>query len=220
MSSKTLFLTEDLYNYMRSVSMREPEILARLRDETAHDPMHMMQISPEQGQFLSLLVPLAGVSKALEIGVYTGYSSLCVAMALPEHGTLTVCDISEKWTQVAKRYWDEAGVSSKIRLYLAPAIKTLDKLIVEGEAGTFDFIFIDGDKENYEAYYERCLQLLRPGGLVAVDNVFWDGSVAAAETGDSDTRAIRKLNQRIHKDPRVRLSMLPIGDGLTLALKK
>ena len=180
----------------------------------------MMQISPEQGQFLSLLISLAGISKALEIGVYTGYSSLCVVMALPEHGTLTVCDISEKWTQVAKRYWNEAGVSSKIRLYLAPAIKTLDNLIVEGEAGTFDFIFIDGDKENYDAYYERCLQLLRPGGLIAVDNVFWDGNVAVAETGDSDTRAIRKLNQKIYKDPRVRLSMLPIGDGLTLALKK
>lgn len=220
MSSKTLFLTEELYDYMRSVSLREPEILVRLREETAQDSMHMMQISPEQGQFLSLLVRLSGASKALEIGAYTGYSSLCVAMALPEHGSLTVCDVSEKWTQIAGRYWNEAGVSSKIRLYLAPALETLDNLLADGEVETFDFVFIDADKENYEAYYERCLRLLRPGGLITVDNVFWGGSVAASEIEDSDTRAIRTLNQKIHKDPRVRLSMLPIGDGLTLALKK
>jgi len=220
MSSKTLFLNQKLYEYMLSVSLRDHDILRRLREETARDPMHMMQISPEQGQFMSLLVRLMGASRSLEIGVFTGYSSLCVALALPVGGELIACDISEEWTAIAKKYWEEAGVASKVKLYLAPATETLAHLIGEGQAGSFDFIFIDADKENYDTYYEHSLSLLRPGGLIAIDNVFWSGSVADPGHGDQSTQSIRALNEKISHDQRVDLCMLPIGDGLTLALKR
>jgi caffeoyl-CoA O-methyltransferase len=220
MSNRTLCLSEQLYEYMKRVSLREPDILRRLREETARDPMYMMQISPEQGQFMALLVQLMGAKRTLEIGVYTGYSSICVGMALPENGSLVACDISDQWTSVARRYWQEAGLSKKIDLRLAPALETLDELLRKGESGRFDFAFIDADKENYDGYYEGCLKLLRTGGVIAVDNVFWDGRVAEKGVSDKATRAIRALNEKIHRDDRVDSSMIPIGDGLTLARKR
>ncbi len=221
MSSETLFLSDALYTYMKAVSLREPHILSRLREVTSHDPMHMMQISPEQGQFMSLLVKLIRVERAIEVGVYTGYSSLCVAMAMPPQGKMIACDVSETWTSVARRYWEEAGVASKIHLHLAPAIETLDSLLNRKEEwGAYDFVFIDADKENYDGYYERCLKLLRSGGLMAIDNVFWGGRVANPEIFDTETTAIRALNEKIHADDRVDMSMMPIGDGLMLVRKR
>lgn len=220
MANQTLFLTEELYKYMLSMSLRDREIFRRLREETSRDPMARMQTSPEQGQFMSLLVRMIGATRALEVGVYTGYSSLCVALALPPEGTLVACDVSEEWTSVARRYWEEAGVSSKIQLHLAPALETMDKLLKDGQAGRFDFAFIDADKENYEGYYERALKLLRKGGLMAIDNVFWSGRVTDPQTTDRDTLAIQALNEKLLEDKRVELSMLPIGDGLTLLLKR
>ena len=221
MSSETLFLSEQLYAYMKTVSLREPDVLSRLREETSHDPMHVMQISPEQGQFMSLLIKLMAAERAIEVGVYTGYSSLCVALAMPEQGKMEVCDVNEAWTSIARRYWKEAGVSSKIRLHLAPATRTLDGLLNRpGESGAYDFAFIDADKDNYNGYYERCLKLLRTGGLMAIDNVFWGGSVANPEITDKETNAIRALNQKIQTDERVDMSMIPIGDGLMLVRKR
>ncbi len=220
MSSRTHFLTEDLYRYMRGVSLREPEILQRLRRETSRNPMASMQISPEQGQLMYLLVKLMRAERALEVGVFTGYSSLCVAMALPAHGKLIACDKSKEWTDVARRYWQEAGVADIVDLRLGLAIETMDRLLAEGVEGTFDFIFIDADKENYDGYYERGLAFLRPGGLMAIDNVFWSGRVADPDTRDSGTRHIQALNQKIKGDDRVDLSMIPIGDGLTLVRKR
>jgi caffeoyl-CoA O-methyltransferase len=178
-----------------------------------------MQITPEQGQFMGLLSRMLNARKALEIGVFTGYSSIAVALALPDDGKLIACDVSETYTAVARRYWREAGVEHKIDLRLAPALDTLDRLIAKGESGTFDFAFIDADKKNYENYYERCLTLLRKGGVIAVDNVLWDGKVADFAVQDTDTKAIRAFNQKLHGDSRIALSMLPIGDGLTLACK-
>ncbi len=220
MSSRTLCLSEGLYEYMKRVSLREPDILRRLREETSHDPMHMMQISPEQGQFMVLLIRLIGAKRTLEIGVYTGYSSMSVGMALPKDGKLVACDISREWTSVARRYWEEAGLDGKIDLYLGPALRTLDQLRKRGESGSFDFAFIDADKKNYDGYYEGCLDLLRAGGVLAIDNVFWNGRVAEREAQDEDTRAIRALNEKIHRDERVDASMIPIGDGLTLVRKR
>jgi caffeoyl-CoA O-methyltransferase len=220
MSNKTFTLPDALYDYVLSVSLREEPVLRRLREETAKDSMAMMQIAPEQGQFMALLVQLMGARKALEVGVYTGYSALCVARALPADGRLVACDISEPWTAVAQRYWREADVIGKIDLRLAPALETLDQLIQAGETGTFDFAFIDADKENYQAYYERVLELLRPGGLIAIDNTLWSGSVIDASCQDPDTRAIRAFNEALHTDSRVHISLVPIADGLTLALKQ
>jgi predicted O-methyltransferase YrrM len=221
MSSETLFLSDALYAYMKAVSLREPHILSRLREETSSDPMHMMQISPEQGQFMSLLVKLMGAERAIEIGVYTGYSSLCVAMAMPAKGKMVACDVSDSWTSVARRYWEEAGVASKIDLHLAPAAQTLDRLLNrQGECGIYDFAFIDADKERYDDYYEGCLALLRPGGLMAIDNVFWGGDVANPEISDKETNTIRDLNKKIQADDRVDISMMPIGDGLMLVRKR
>lgn len=219
MSNQTLSLTESLYRYMLSVSLREPAILQRLRAETAKEPLARMQIAPEQGQFMGLLVELMGATKALEVGVYTGYSSLCIALALPPQGRMVACDVSEEWTAVARRYWQEAGVSEKVDLRLGPARDTLNQLIDDGHAGTFDFAFIDADKESYGDYYEAALALLRPGGLVAVDNVLWSGRVVDAQAGDADTLAIRAFNEKLRSDFRVTLSLVPIGDGLTLARK-
>lgn len=220
MSNKTFTVPEPLYDYLLSVSLREPELLRRLRAETARDPMARMQIAPEQGQFMALLVQLMGARRALEIGVFTGYSALSVALALPPDGELIACDVSEQWTAVARRYWAEAGVAGKIDLRLASALDTLDKLLAEEQAGSFDFIFIDADKKNYERYYERALALLRSGGLIVVDNTLWSGRVADTSVQDEDTVAIRAFNERLCRDERVSLSLVPIGDGLTLAWKR
>lgn len=220
MSKKTLGLDNQLYDYLLSVSLREPDILRQLREETARHPMAMMQISPEQGQFMALLVQLLGATKTLEVGVFTGYSSLCVALALPPNSKIVACDVSEEFTSIARRYWEAAGVADKIDLRLAPALSTLDELLATGQAETFDFAFIDADKANYEGYYERSLQLIRPGGLIAIDNVLWSGRVADPQVQDHRTNEIRALNEKLHHDERVTLSLVPIADGLTLALKR
>ncbi|MEG4817495.1 class I SAM-dependent methyltransferase [Microcoleus sp. K5-D4] len=220
MANSTLGLENQLYDYLLSISLREPDILASLREETAKHPMAQMQIAPEQGQFMELMVQLMGATKTLEIGVFTGYSSLCVALALPSNGQIIACDVSEEYTAIARRYWEAAGVANKISLQLGPAINTLDKLIAEGQAGTFDFAFIDADKENYEAYFERSLQLVRNGGLIVIDNVLWSGRVADPQVQDESTTAIRTFNEKLRNDPRVTLSVVPIADGLTLALKR
>jgi predicted O-methyltransferase YrrM len=220
MSTKTFTLSDTLHRYLLSVSLREDPLRARLREETARDDMAQMQIAPEQGQFMALLVTLIGARKALEIGVYTGYSALCVAGALPADGRLVACDIDETWTAVAQRYWKAAGLDNRIELRLAPALETLDVLIADGESGSFDFAFIDADKENYGGYYERALTLLRPGGLMAVDNTLWAGQVADPACQDGDTRAIRAFNEALHRDTRVDISLVPIADGLTLAMKR
>jgi caffeoyl-CoA O-methyltransferase len=219
MSNKTLSLNNSLYEYILSVSLREPEVLARLRAETLQQPMSMMLSAPEQGQFLALLAQLIGARKCLEIGVYTGYSTLWVALALPHDGSVLACDVSEKWTAIARRYWEEAGVAERIDLQLAPALETLDRLLAADQAGSFDFAFIDADKENYPYYYERTLQLLRPGGLMVIDNTLWSGAVADTSRQDPETCAIRALNDLVHADDRVQMSLLPVADGLTLARK-
>lgn len=219
MANKSITLTDELYAYLLSVSLREPDILRQLREETAADPMAGMQIAPEQGQFMALLTKLTGAAKCLEIGVFTGYSALWVALSLPAHGRLTACDISEKWTSIARRYWATAGVADKIELRLGPALDSLDALLAEGQAGSYDFAFIDADKSNYDGYYERALRLLRTGGLLVIDNVLWGGRVADVQCVDEDTQAIRALNEKIHRDPRVTPSLIPVADGLTLALK-
>ena len=220
MSKQTIGLDDRLYNYLLSVSLREPEILRQLRQETNNHPQAIMQISPEQSQFMALLVQLVGAKKTLEVGVFTGYSSLSVALALPPDGKIIACDVSEEYTAIARRYWQKAGVADKIDLRLAPALETLDRLLADGQAETFDFAFIDADKVNYEGYYERSLQLVRPGGLIAIDNVLWGGKVADSQFQDSSTLAIRALNQKLHHDERVTLSLVPIADGVTLALKR
>lgn len=220
MSFRHLPVNDALWDYIRSVTLREPEILRRLREETANNPRAVMQITPEQGQFMSLLLQVMGAKRVLEIGVFTGYSSLITAMTLPDDGQIVACDVSEEWTSVARRYWREAGVEQKIDLRLAPAVETLDALIAQGRQGTFDFVFIDADKVNHVNYYERALTLVRRGGLIAVDNVLWSGRVIDSTVQDEDTRAIRELNSKLKADNRVSLSMLPIGDGLTLAMKR
>ena len=219
MSKQTLGLEQNLYDYLLSVSLREPTILTQLRQETAQMPRSIMQISPEQGQFMALLVKLIGAKKTLEVGVFTGYSSLVVALALPADGKIVACDVSEEYTSVARRYWQDAGVADKIDLHIAPALETLDNLLTTGEAGTFDFAFIDADKSNYDNYYEQCLELIRPGGLIAIDNVLWSGKVADTEIQDNQTNKIRDLNRKLHEDSRITLSLVPIADGLTLAMK-
>jgi len=220
MSSVQTGVAEDLAQYIRGVTLREPEILKKLREETAKLPNAMMQIGPEQGQFMGMLIHLLRAKLTLEVGVFTGYSSTVVALALPDDGRVVACDVSEEYTSMARRYWREAGVEHKIGLRLAPAVETLDGLLAEGKSGAFDFAFIDADKENYDRYYERALKLLRPGGLIAVDNVLWHGKVLDQSVQDADTRAIRALNEKLHRDERVLVSLLPIGDGLTLAFKR
>jgi caffeoyl-CoA O-methyltransferase len=194
--------------------------MKRLREETATMPSGTMQITPEQGQFFAMLVELLNAKKALEIGVFTGYSAISVARALPPDGKLIACDVSEDFTRVARRYWKEMGLDHKIDLRLAPATDTLDGLIAEGAGGSFDFAFIDADKENYDNYYERVLSLLRRGGVVAIDNVLWHGRVVDPHSTDAETESIRRLNRKIHTDERVFASMLPLGDGVTLAIKR
>ena len=220
MSNRSIVLTDSLYEYLLSVSLREPDLLLRLREETARDDASNMQISPEQGQFIALLVKLTNTKRCLEVGVYTGYSSLVTALALPDDGHIVACDISEPWTRVARRYWQQAGVEHKIELRLGAAVDTLNALLDEGQSGRFDLAFIDADKERYLEYFERCLRLLRPGGLIIVDNTLWSGKVADPEVSDADTSAIRHFNEMLHSDDRVDVSLVPVGDGLTLARKR
>ena len=220
MSSKTHRLSDPIHNYIMEHGVRENPFCKALREETASIPYAMMQISPEQGQFMGFITKLIGATRSLEVGTFTGYSSLCVALSLPEDGQLIACDVSEEWTNIGKKYWKEAGVSHKIDLRLAPALDTLQALLDEGRANSFDFAFIDADKINYPRYYEMCLQLVRPGGLLGIDNVLWSGSVADPTIQTADTEAIRLVNRLVHADKRVHLSMLPIGDGLTLVHKK
>ena len=220
MANRRLGLDERLYDYLLDVSLREPDILRRLREETAGMPLAVMQIAPEQGQFMALLIELTGARRTLELGVFTGYSSLAVALALPADGHITACDVSAEFTAVARRYWAEAGVAGKIELRLAPALETLDALLADGQAGTYDFAFIDALKTEYADYFERVIELLRPGGLAAIDNVLWDGRVADPDDTDEDTVAIRAFNVKLLADQRVSLSLLPLADGLTLARKR
>ena len=219
MSTGYLPLNDQLFSYLLNTSLREPELLQRLRVETAKLTDGNMQISAVQGQFMTLLVKLIGARKTLEVGVFTGYSSLSTARGLPDDGQIIACDVSDEWTSIARRYWAEAGVAQKIDLRLAPALETLDALLSEGQAGSFDFAFIDADKSNYDHYYERALRLLRKGGLIALDNTLWYGKVADESVQDVDTVAIRALNQKLQQDERVMMSQLTVGDGLTLALK-
>jgi predicted O-methyltransferase YrrM len=220
MTRRTKPLSNEVHDYLLSVSLREPDVLRELREETAGLERSEMQIGPEQGQLMALLVELIGARRTLEIGTFTGYSALVVALALPPDGRVLACDVSEEWTSIARRYWAKAGVSEKIDLRLGPAVETLEGLLAEGQHDQFDFAFIDADKASYDAYYELCLQLVRPGGLIAVDNVLWSGKVADASVTDADTEAIRRLNAKLSSDERVTLSLLPVGDGLTLARKR
>jgi len=220
MSARTIALTDALYDYLLDVSLREPDVARELREVTASHPHAAMQISPEQGQFMGMLVRLIGARRCIEVGTFTGYSTLCVAASLPADGTVVACDVSAEFTDVARPFWRLAGVEDKIDLRIAPALETLDQLLGAGGAGEYDFMFIDADKTNYRHYYERGLNLLRPGGLIAIDNVLWGGSVINAEKRDQDTNAIRSLNRFLHDDQRVDLSLLPLGDGLSLARKR
>lgn len=220
MTNRSISLTDSLYEYLLSVSLREPELLRRLREETAALPDARMQIAPEQGQFMALLVRLTGARRCLEVGVFTGYSSLAIALALPDDGRIVACDVNEEWTTVARRYWAAAGVAHRIDLRLAPALGTLDSLLAAGEAGSYDFAFLDADKENYLGYYERLLELVRPGGLIVADNTLWSGRVADPGDVAATTVALRRFNERLHDDTRIDLSLVPVGDGLTLARKR
>ena len=220
MSNVSMGLPPDLHAYLVRNGVREPDILKRLRDETALLPQHNMQIAPEQGALLALLVELVGAKRCIEIGTFTGYSSTVVALAMPPDGTIVCCDVSEEWTAVARRYWAEAGVADRVDLRLAPAIETLDKLLASGAEGTFDFAFIDARKSEYPDYHERIVRLLRSGGLAAYDNVLWGGSVVDESKQDDETLGVRRLNERLAADQRVTISMLPVADGVTLARKR
>ena len=219
MSNRTLSIDDRVYDYLLSVSLKESDLLKQLRAETAAIEFSEMQIAPEQGQFMALLVKLIAARRALEIGTFTGYSSISIASALPQGGELVCCDDSDEWTLVAKKYWQQAGLEDRIDFRLGDAARTLQALIDEGQAGTFDFIFIDADKQNYPLYYELSLSLLRAGGLMAVDNTLWSGDVADPENMEPGTRAIRRFNEILKQDERVEISLVPIGDGLTLVHK-
>jgi len=216
-SNRTIQLDDRTYEYLLAHSLREAPALARLRAETASHPKVNMQIAPEQGQFMQMLVRLTGARRAIEVGVFTGYSSLAVMLAMPKDARLLALDVSEEFTAIARRHWQAAGVADRIELVIAPAKDTLDARIAAGESGRYDFAFIDADKGGYLAYYERLMKLVRPGGLIAVDNTLWSGEVADPENRDSDTVALREFNDVLHKDPRIDLTLLPVGDGLTLA---
>ena len=220
MSSSTIGLSNELRNYMLDISFRDDDILRQLRKETLKLKEAQMQISPEQGAFLTILTKILNAKKTLDIGVFTGYSSLVVARELPDDGLVVACDTSIEWTSIAKKYWKLAGVDNKVSLHLAPARETLEKLIEDGQASTYDFSFIDADKINYQSYYEYSLTLLKPGGIIAVDNVLWSGQVIDEYDSEPATRAIRSFNEQLYQDDRVSISMVPIGDGLTLAYKK
>lgn len=223
--SKQIEVMGPLIDYLISVSLREEPLLRELREETARSGRQGMQIAPHQGQFMRLLAELLGVKRGIEVGTFTGYSALCTAMAMPADGRLVCCDISEEWTKIARRYWQKAGVAERIDLRLAPAAETLDALIAAGESGTYDWLFIDADKTSYEVYYDKGLQLLRTGGLLLVDNVLWGGDILRDSRQldpekDRDTLALQAFNRRLHEDQRISLSLVPIGDGLTLARKR
>lgn len=220
MANRSIQITEQLYDYMIANSVREPKILAELRAETSNLPMAMMQIGPEQGQFMALLVRLIGAKNIVEVGTFTGYSSLAMALALGKDAHITCLDISEEYTAIARKYWAKAGVADRMELKLGPAAESLQAMLDNGAQGKIDFAFIDADKSNYETYYELVLQMLRPGGLIAIDNVLWGGDVANPEKKDEDTEAIRRTNRKVHADERVDASLVPIGDGLTLARKR
>lgn len=219
MSPRTFGVPEAVQRYLLEQISAEPEVLARLREETAQLPAGGMQIAPEQGRFMQWLVTLLGARRCVEVGVFTGYSSLSVGLALPEDGRVVCCDVSDEWTQIARRYWAEAGIAHKFELRLGPGLATLDALLGEGGRASYDFAFIDADKDNYRGYYERCLELLRVGGVLAVDNALWSGKVADPSVTDRDTVAIRELNAHAVRDPRVSTSLLPLGDGVLLARK-
>ena len=219
MSSSSV-LTNELYDYLLAVSSRETELLKRLRAETAQEKRASMQVSPDGGQFLAFLVKLIGAKRAIEVGVFTGYSALAVAAALPEDGQIIACDVNEVWTAIAQRYWREAGVDHKIDLRLAPATETLQHLLDDGQQNSFDFVFIDADKASYDAYYELCLSLIRPGGLIVLDDVLWHSKVIDETVQDADTQTIRALNKKLHTDERVDLSLVSIDDGVTLLRKR
>jgi caffeoyl-CoA O-methyltransferase len=219
MSTGTIVLDNQLRDYLLNISVKEPEVLRDLRKKTENLEFARMQISPEQGSFMAFLVGIINGKRTLDIGVFTGYSSLVVALALPEDGYVTACDINTEWTDIARKYWKLAQVEDKIDLRIAPALETLDELLTNGCRGTYDFSFIDADKINYQQYYERSLELVRSGGLIAIDNVLWGGSVIDDSIQDSSTKAIREFNENLSSDPRVSISMVPIGDGLTLACK-
>lgn len=219
MSSRTLNLDDRLNDYLQRVSLREPDVLVRLRQETARLPLSVMQISPEQGQFMAFIIRAIGARRCLEVGTFTGYSALVCALALPPDGELVALDISEEWTSIGRRYWEEAGVACKVRLRLGPAGESLRRLRGEGREGHFDFMFIDADKSGYADYVEQGFHLLRPGGVIAIDNVLWGGQVADPVVSDPDTTALRNLNEELLADHRFDLSMVPIGDGVTLLRK-
>lgn len=219
MTFQTLGLEKHIYDYLLSVSLREAQMLTQLRQETAQHPMGKMQIAPEQGQFMALLVQLIGAKKTLDVGVFTGYSSLVVALALPTDGKVVACEVNQEYAAIARHWWQLANVADKIDLHIAPAQQTLNQLLTAKQAGTFDFAFIDANKSNYDNYYEQALQLVRSGGLIAIDNVLWSGRVADPQVQDNRTNKIRALNQKLHQDLRVTISIVPIGDGLTLAMK-
>lgn len=219
-SQKTSHISSELYEYLLAHGVREPDVLKRLRDETSRLPEAIMQISPDQGAFMSMLVKLMHARTILEIGVFTGYSSLAMALALPEDGQLTALDVSEEWTAVAVAYWQRARVDHKIDLRLAPALDTLEELVRNGRAGSYDLAFIDADKQSYRPYYEQCIVLVRPGGLIAIDNAFHDGRVCKPSEATEDTQAIDRLNRAIKEDDRVEICLTPVGDGLMLCRKK
>ncbi len=220
MSNQTLSLTAPLYDYLLNVSLRDTPLQRELRETTANHPMARMQIAPEQGQFMELLARLLNARRAIDVGVFTGYSALSVARALPDEGELIACDTDPEATTTAQAYWERAGVAHKVQLRIGPALETLDQLIAANQSGTFDLAFLDADKTEYRDYYERCLTLLRPGGVILVDNVLWGGAVINPADHSDDTAAIRSFNEFVHGDERVHLSLLPIGDGLTLAMKR
>jgi predicted O-methyltransferase YrrM len=220
LSNRTLSIDDRIYNYLCDVTINESVLLRQLREETAQIEYSVMQISPEQGQFMSLLIKLMRAERAIEIGTFTGYSSICIASAMPENGRLICCDISPQWTDMAEKYWALAGLENRIQLFSQPAEKTLQALLDDGAEKTFDFVFIDADKQNYIMYYEMALQLLRKGGLIAIDNTLWSGAVADPDNMEPGTRAIRRFNEMVKRDERVSQSLLTIGDGLTLILKE
>ena len=220
MSSKTLQLTNSVVDYIQKAGLREHPIQKALREFTANHPRSVMQISPEQGQLMAMLAKLMNARRCIEVGVFTGYSALSVALALPEDGELIACDIRSEYTDLAKPYWEKANVQHRIKLHIAPANETLDQLINDNQQNTFDMAFIDADKIGYDTYYEQCLQLIRPGGIILIDNVLWGGNVTKEECTDEDTTALKKLNKKVHEDDRVDMIMLPVSDGLTIAMKR
>jgi predicted O-methyltransferase YrrM len=220
LTKRTLTLDDRLYDYLLAQSVRETDLLRELRERTAQLEMSRMQIAPEQGQFMALLVELTGARRIIEVGTLTGYSALCMAQAMPAGGRLTCCDVSVEWTDIARSFWQRACVADRIDLRIAPALDTLRELRDGGQAGTFDMAFVDADKTNYPEYFERCLELVRPGGLLLFDNTLWGGAVADPDDREPDTEGIRELNRTLLGDQRVSISLVPIGDGLTLARKR